>query len=982
MTDSSSEALPASDVRPRWRDNHGKLVTVHALSGSYADRRIQTELHDAEEVAEALVKLLEPPADRRGEPVDIYLTDPVTAAPGVPPQPNGHDAVPASGTAIIRIVQPEAPGEPVALPLTRTLIARWFGANAASSALFVDGIAGVVAARTGSGPSIQDAQDWVRAQLTAGQSISVFSQMSTQQPPSAASQANPPENRIATAFIAYLLETYGAAALRQFLAAYDPSRQDQATLDAFQRPLGALEETWLAGMAHAPGRSSAIRSFLQYLLPLLKPYWRQEIEVLVYILFNLSYGLLLPLSGKYLVDTVIPSGNLNTLAIFIGILFVIYLINGVVGTRRAYVNAEINQRLGIELQERMFTHLQHLSHNFYAEAKVGDIVSRFTSDLQIVQSAMTQVISIGIFMALTAVVAAVTLLTLSPLLGALVIIVVPIFVASYLALRSHLEQASLERQELLGDAVSSLQENLSAHAVVKAFSLQVRSIRAYHARLVALLKSALRLTLIASLFEASSALAITFGQIIVLGVGSYLVIQGYMTVGTLIAFIGLLPSMISPLAVLSGVGQTVQAASGSISRITELLETPVEVDDRPGAVALPPLSQAIRLDHVTFNYGGDRPILSDLSMTIPAGANIAIVGPSGSGKSTVINLLLRFWDPEQGQVLFDDHDLRDVTLDSLREQIGIVFQDTFIFDTSLRENIAIGRPGATDAEIAAAAKAAQLDSYISTLPAGYNTVLGERGVRMSGGQRQRLAIARALLRDPRILILDEATSALDAQTEREILDTLAQVAQGRTTVSITHRLSIAAAADLIFVLNQGRLVEHGTHAELVQTAGLYRQLYEEQTGYATAGGQTRVGVEIARLREVPIFAGLSGEAMAALSRRLTLERYPANYDVVRQGEPGDRLYIISRGQAEVLVEDGHETRRLNVLNPGDYFGEMALLEGRPRNATVRTTQPSELYSLQQGDFVDLLDSDAALRQGISETIAMRHAALTAAGVSG
>jgi subfamily B ATP-binding cassette protein MsbA len=210
------------------------------------------------------------------------------------------------------------------------------------------------------------------------------------------------------------------------------------------------------------------------------------------------------------------------------------------------------------------------------------------------------------------------------------------------------------------------------------------------------------------------------------------------------------------------------------------------------------------------------------------GQHVSIVGPSGSGKSTLVNLLLRFWDTTGGRLRFDEHDVREVRLASLRSQIGVVFQDTFVFDTTLRENIAVGRPGASDAEIVAAAKAANLESYVASLPAGFDTVLGERGVRMSGGQRQRLGIARALLRNPRLLILDEATSALDAQTASEILETLQTLMPGRTTISITHRLNVAATADWIIVLEEGRVVEQGTHSQLVKAGGLYQRLYEAQ----------------------------------------------------------------------------------------------------------------------------------------------------------
>jgi ATP-binding cassette subfamily B protein len=356
---------------------------------------------------------------------------------------------------------------------------------------------------------------------------------------------------------------------------------------------------------------------------------------------------------------------------------------------------------------------------------------------------------------------------------------------------------------------------------------------------------------------------------------------------------------------------------------------------------------------------------------------VAIVGPSGSGKSTIVNLLLRFWDPDEGRVLFDGRDLREVTVSSLRGQVGLVFQDTFIFDTTVRDNIGLAKPGATDAEIEEAARAAQLDGYIASLPAGFDTPLGERGVRMSGGQRQRLGIARAMLRNPRILLLDEATSALDAETERGIVETLASLSWGRTTISITHRLALAASADLIFVLEAGRLVESGTHAELSRTGGLYQRLYEEQTGQLAGRDRLRPGIDANRLAAIPLFAGVGTSALTSLANRLVIERYAAGEDVVAQGDEGNRMYVINRGQVEVLVGAGG-TRRVNVLNPGDYFGEMALLAGEPRNATVRATEPTELYSLSREDLTHLIQAEPTVGTALSETLALRRAALQAA----
>lgn len=974
-------------------------MTVHAPDCTYAAQQAPSVLRQAERAADALDKLLKPSEQGQRECIDIYLADPpayLEEEAEVQGYLAGSEAASAqafqvfqvfrlsssttpSTNAIVRMISPEAPGEPISLPVTRLLAARWFGPNAGSAQVFVDGIAGVIGGRLGLSSTVQQANERAKAQIAAHRSLSVLSR--PQPSPSTSTgltDAQVFEDFAATSFVSFLIDSYGTDTLRQFLATYDPSRRDHAAIGTYHRPLGALEELWLAGLRRPAGRTAAFRSFLRYLGPLVKPYWRREVEVFVYMLLGLTYGVVMPLSSKYLVDTVIPSGSASQLAIFIGVLLLIYWFNSLVGMRRAYVNTDVNQHVIINLQEKLLTRLQQLSHNFYAEAKTGDLMSRMTNDLQLVQQALGQVAGSGLYMALSAVAAAITLLVLSPLLGVVLLFIVPLFAVSYLVLGARLQQASRLRQKLAGEATASIQENLSAHSVVKAFGLEKSTVAQYHTRLMSLYKAGTRLTVIAVLFEISMNLATTLGQLIVLGVGGYLVMQGQITVGTLLAFIGLLPSLFQPIAALSSVGQTVQMASGALDRITELLDEPVDIEDRPDATALPPLSREITLEKVAFSYGGDRTILHDLDLTIPAGSNMAIVGPSGSGKSTVVSLLLRFWDPEQGSVRFDGHDIRNVELSSLRDQVAIVFQDTFIFDTTVRENIAIGKLGAMDHEIVAAARAARLDSYIEALPNGYDTVLGERGVRMSGGQRQRLAIARALLRDPRILILDEATSALDAHTEREILETLASLPGERTTISITHRLAMAAMTNHIFVLEQGRVVEQGPHEQLVQGGGLYQQLYEEQMS-GVGGVFRRVGIDESRLRAIPLFASLDTEALSSLAERLLPERYGAGVDVVRQGDEGDRLYIITDGQVEVLVDDGAgEQRRVNMLSTGDYFGEMALLMGEPRTASVRTNLPTNLLSLSRIDFMQLIEREAPLRTAISGTVATRRMALESA----
>ncbi|MEO5953757.1 MAG: ABC transporter transmembrane domain-containing protein, partial [Chloroflexia bacterium] len=709
---------------------------------------------------------------------------------------------------------------------------------------------------------------------------------------------------------------------------------------------------------------------------LLKPHWLREVEVLVYMLFGLSYGIVLPLSGKFLIDTVIPGKDLGKLGLFVAGLFTLYLVNALVGMRRGYVSSWINQQIVKRLDEKLFAHMQRLSHSFYSEVKLGDIMSRFTTDMQMVQNAANQVISSGPYMLLTGLLAGTTVLILNPILGVVVLVIVPFFVISYLTLGPKLQKASVQRQKLVGELVSSLQENLSAHAVVKAYGLEQKANSAFKKSLEAMEKASMRVVKIGVLFETSMSLAVTLGQLLVLGGGGFLVMQGQLTIGTLLAFIGLLPSLIQPISTLSSIGQTVKTASGAISRVTELLDEPVVIDDKPNAPDLPTLHNEIRFQGVDFSYGSGNPILDSLSLRIRAGANVAIVGPSGSGKSTIVSLLMRFYDPEQGSITFDGTDIRDAKLASLRDQIGLVFQDTFIFDTTVRENIAHGKPGATDVEILAAAKAAQLHTFIEGLPSGYDTVLGERGVRMSGGQRQRLAIARALIREPAILLLDEATSALDSHTEREILDTLNTVAIGRTVISITHRLAIAAAADRIYVLDHGKLVEEGAHADLVYSGGLYGKLYQEQTKGAQQAEGT--GIELGLVQAVPLFSGFPETLLTSIARKMGRERFFEGEKVVAEGEPGDKLYIVQRGSLEVIV--GNENtpggeRKVNTLHAPDYFGEMTLLTGEPRSATVRAAEPTEVLSLSRADFLNLLDHEETLRASVQSTVTSRSEAL-------
>ena len=950
---------PTTALMPLWNTYRGRRVTLRAREGSYAARRAGAEVREADRAVTALEKLLDPADDKSNDPIVLLLCDPLDSPP--------EDVL---AGAILRIVSPDSLGVPVAQPLARLLLGRWFGIGAADCPLLVIGLAGLASARAKIGRSVSECQEWARAELAAGRKLSILPFLAPQ------SSGADEDDRAATAFLAYLAETHGLPALRRFVAAFEAGRPDQAAVSVYQQPLGVLDQNWRLSLKRS-GDSRAIQAFFRRLWPLLKPYrWRQA-EIVCYMLFGLGVTLALPLSTQYLTDHVYnspaPRGDrLHKLALIAGVLLVVYIANALITMRRAFVTTWVNQQVVRKLRERMFGHLQHLSHNYYAEAKIGDIMSRLLNDLGTVQQSMVQVTDTGIYQALIATGAAIALLRLDWRLALLVLLIVPLFAVSFFGLQSRLQKASGDQQKRMGETSVSIQETLAAQAAIKAFGLEERTLSAYKVRLSAQIAAGLRLVVIGALANLSVTLAVAVAQIVVLGVGGYLVVTGQITIGTLFAFSGLLMALLGPIAGLSGVGQTLQLATGSMDRVTELLDEPITVADKPGALDLGPLSKEIKLEDIQFGYGGENPILRGLNLSIPAGSNVAFVGPSGCGKSTAINLLMRFWDPEEGRVLFDGQDLQDVTLQSLRGQIGLVFQDTFIFDTTLRENIAIARPLASEAEILEAARSAQLESYIASLPNGMDTVLGERGTRMSGGQRQRLAIARVVLRDPRILILDEATSALDSHTEADILTALSKLTQGRTTISVTHRLSWAVAADCVYVLDKGRVVEQGPHAELVTAGGLYQRLYEEQSGGVT-GAKSQAEQDFKALRAIPLFAGLSEDDLRAVSEKFLSERFAAGADIVLQGEPGDKLYLIAEGQVEVLRSEGERVQRLSMLSAGEYFGEMALIADQPRAATVRAVQTTRLRSLGRPDFAALLASQPALKAAIEQTVAARQA---------
>lgn len=838
-----------------WEAIVGNHVTLYVLPGTPEAEHAPEELREADLLLVALKKLLTPDDALVRESISLYLADAHSSLPNLPASMllKEADCV-VEEQEIRRTPLPRALRLPphmqsLCLLLTEHVVRQWFGVEAASAGLFIEGIAGVAAAQAGIGPAIEEADRRVRAELEADRPVSVAAKRRSHA--EEGNRSADPLDPIAISFVGFLISNADPSALNRYLSAYDSNRTDLAAITAYHQPLAVLEEEWISKLRHHPDNGVLLRNFVRQIFPLLKPYKWKQVEILVYLVLAAAYTMVQPYAIKIFIDRLSQQVHLKTgiagaeglflqmIAPFLALLIGINVLNAVVSLRRAYTVNWLNQNVLNTLQIQMFAHLQRLGHNFYLKAKIGDIMVRLNDDLDNVQSALSQITNKALYQGFTIVGALTALFLLtrkSPILAVPILCIIPLFAVYYAALRTRNKQASREQRRRVGQAMADVQQRLSAHALIKAFGMEERAISDYRSRVLALQKSKLRLAVLSALTDLSEDATTVLAQLIIFGMGGYLVLRNGgkgLGVGDLTALLVLVKSIFSPIASLAGIGQTIQQATGSLERVSELFNEPVTVCDKASAENLPLLAHEIRMQNITFRYGGKRPALRDVSLTIPAGKYVAIVGLSGSGKSSLVNLLMRFWDPEEGAVLFDGHDLREVTLASLRSQIGLVFQETFIFNTTLRENIALARPGATDAEIVAAAKAAQLDSFIQSLPAGYDSIPGENGASLSVGQKQRIAIARVFLRNPRILILDEATSALDAQTEAGVLEILMDLARSRTTISITHRIAQASSADLIYVMDSGRLVQQGTHESLMRSGGLYRRLYEEATGFVT-----------------------------------------------------------------------------------------------------------------------------------------------------
>ncbi|MGE3269402.1 MAG: ABC transporter ATP-binding protein [Chloroflexota bacterium] len=580
-----------------------------------------------------------------------------------------------------------------------------------------------------------------------------------------------------------------------------------------------------------------VASIVPRIVRYFRPYARSWLLILLCIGASAGLNLVPPLMVREIIDVALPTRDGWLLVGAVGGSIAAGLLARLVGVGQFSINVRIGQGVMFDLRNELYRHLQRQSLRFYTESKTGELMSRVTNDVGGIEGVVTNTVVNVVTNVITLTSVAVVIFGLNWQLALLSLVMLPFFVLPTRRVGRIRQQLRRQTAEHQGGLASVMAETLSISGtlLMKAFARESFEAERFRKQSSDLRELEIRQRMVGRWFFMVIGLFQSVGPALVYLYGGWLVIQGEISIGTVVAFVAYLRQLYGPVSELANVHVDIMSSLALFERLFHYLDLKPEIAEPANAVVPPPARGEIQFEQVSFGYVENRLALDTVSFTAQPGQLVALVGPSGAGKTTVTYLVPRFYDPVSGTVRVDGHDVRELSLNWLRSQIGIVTQETYLFHATVNDNLRYARPDATNEQIEAACRAANIHEFISGLPAGYETMVGERGYRLSGGEKQRLAIARVLLKDPRILLLDEATSSLDSRSEALIQEALVPLMEGRTSLVIAHRLSTILAADVILVLDRGRLVEQGTHAELLAHGGLYARLYEEQFKPGTNG---------------------------------------------------------------------------------------------------------------------------------------------------
>lgn len=565
------------------------------------------------------------------------------------------------------------------------------------------------------------------------------------------------------------------------------------------------------------------------MLPFLRPYSPYILGALGLTIVVTMLGLLPPLIMRALIDRVLTAGEWRLLVPLVGAQMVVPVSHGITSFGTTLIIAYTGRRLVFDIRTHMYRHLLRLSMRFHGSISSGAVMSRLMSDVNMVQNLITGNTITLVTDIVTFVFAGVVTFSLNWKMAIIVWTILPLYVLNYKYFGRRIRRANIAYRRTMDRIAGSLQERLAGTRRVRAFVREEAETEQFLEDTQEGLEHSMAGTIQSVSFSTASRLVWGVGSTCLYIIGVYFALKGQMTYGSVTAFMGYTSLLFGPALRLTEIANQLEQVMVAVERIFEVLETQPDIREKPGALVLPKVRGHVVFDHVTFGYRADEPVLHDICLDIPAGKMVALVGHTGCGKTTITSLIMRLWDVQHGHVRIDGNDVRDVTLSSLRRQVGVVLQDPVLFSATIADNIRYGVPRASMDEVIAAATAAELHETITRLPDGYETELGgESGIKLSVGEKQRMAIARAIITNPGILVLDEATSSLDSESEALIQKALANVMRERTSVVIAHRLSTIVEADVIVVMEAGRIIELGSHAELLRHDGHYASLYHQQ----------------------------------------------------------------------------------------------------------------------------------------------------------
>ena len=714
---------------------------------------------------------------------------------------------------------------------------------------------------------------------------------------------------------------------------------------------------------------------LRRLLDFWRPHRLLGAGLVVTMMLRAVFTVVLALAIKAVIDQVIdPTVDRSVWAIA-GFLLAGFTISVVAGLVAARLTATAAADIIADVRTALFLHLQRLSMAFHDRAGTGDLISHFTSDISHLSRGVISKPLIGL-RAVTAMALYLPVMVLLDWhLAVISLIAVPL--AVYLVSRLVPDSAPAldEEKERIADVIEEVSGNLRAQQVIRAYALRTGATERFHQRIEALRSASDRAERRVAFEMVVSEYAVEFTKLVILVFGAWAAFQGALDPGSFAAFAAILTEFSYQASVLGmDVVPSIKQSQAGIRRIDALIAEKA-VSPHTGTGPSPRMCGPISFESVVFRYeGSEEAQLKGISVELPAESHVAIVGRNGSGKSSLLNVLLGLYAVEGGAVRIDGTDLADVDIEAARRNTGVAFQETFLFDSSLRENVTLGSAGYSDADVERAVTEAGLASVVDKLPGGVDAPIGATGLTLSTGESQRVGIARALLREPELLLLDEVASGLDPESESELLQVIEALRPGRTIVSVTHRLESVKTADLIVVMRDGRVVETSTFDELLGSSGEFSSMWTRQHGFDVSANGLSATIRSERLRAIPIFSSINDDVLGDLAAVFESRRVGDGEVVVSEGQLGDAFFVIARGQAEVVVGTGTpEERVVAVLEDGDFFGEMALLSSEPRNATVRSRGTSTLLELGQRRFAEMLATVPGARAVVEETAAARAA---------